>query len=97
MALSDTKLRAIRPTGKRREIADQNGLSLRVSQRGVMTWTATFRLNKGGGGSAASAANRRRMALGEYPTVSLAEARQRTLEIKRMAPGWGRSLSGSSS
>jgi integrase len=54
-----------------------------------MTWTVVYRLSvpdpeHAVAGVGNRKADRRRMSLGEYPTVGLAEARQRTLEIKRL-------------
>ena len=37
MALTDTKLRAIKATGERREHPDRGGLVLRVSAKGART------------------------------------------------------------
>ncbi len=42
MALTDTKLRAIKATGERREYPDRGGLMLRVSARGATTWTMSY-------------------------------------------------------
>lgn len=89
MPLTETRLRALRPTGSRSELPDRDGLSLRVSQRGVMTWTVAFRVQ---GESAAGGTRRnrlsgdkRRFTLGEYPLVSLADAREKALAVRRLA------------
>ena len=89
MALTDTRLRNLRPTGKRFELPDRDGLSLRVSQRGTMTWSVTFRVH-GAGESAGIrvqnlAGEKRRLTLGEYPALSLAEAREKAVNAKRLA------------
>ena len=89
MALTDTRLRNLRPTGKRFEIPDRDGLALRVSQSGVMTWAVSFRVH-GAGSSKGSrvtmlAGEKQRLTLGQYPTVSLAEAREKALQAKRLA------------
>jgi integrase len=89
MPLTDTKLRNLKPTGTRFELPDRNGLVLRVSARGAMTWTVAYRVR--GEGEAAGervarlAGDKRRATLGDYPTLSLAEARARAAEIKRLA------------
>jgi len=89
MALTDTRLRNLKSTGKRFELPDRDGLVLRVSQRGVMTWTVSCRVS--GQGEAAGtrvtrlAGAKQRFTLGEYPSISLAEARERAAVIKRLA------------
>ncbi|MFT3989014.1 tyrosine-type recombinase/integrase [Aestuariivirga sp.] len=89
MALSDSKLRNLRPNGKRFELPDRDGLSIRVSQRGVMSWTVTYRI-RGAGEDVGSrrtklAGKKTRLTLGEYPTMSLADARQEAARIKLQA------------
>ena len=48
MALTDARLRNLRPTGKRFELPDRDGLTLRVSQGGTMTWAVSFRVHGAG-------------------------------------------------
>ena len=43
MALTDTKLRAIKATGERREYPDRGGLVLRVTAKGATTWTVSYK------------------------------------------------------
>jgi integrase len=89
MALTDTKLRAIKATGERREYPDRSGLVLRVSARGSTAWTVSYRVRgqseAGGERVARMAGSKRRLGLGDYPTVGLAEARARAAEAKRLA------------
>jgi integrase len=89
MALTDTKLRAIKATGQRHEHPDRGGLVLRVSAKGATTWTVSYRVRGqgevGGERVARLASAKRRLTLGDYPTVSLAEARARAAEVKRLA------------
>ena len=89
MALTDTKLRAIKATGERREYPDRGGLVLRVSGRGATTWTVSYRVRGkgevGGERVAQLASGKRRLTLGDYPTVGLAEARAKAAEVKRLA------------
>lgn len=89
MALTETRLRALRPNGKRLELSDRDGLSLRLSQRGVMTWSVTFRiLGEGASGGVRRdrlSGPKRRIALGEYPLISLAQAREQALAVQRYA------------
>ena len=89
MALTDTKLRGIKGTGERREYPDRDALVLRVSATGTKTWTVSYRVR--GRGDAAGervarlAGDKRRLTLGDYPTISLSEARARAAEVKRLA------------
>src|SRR4051794_14444945 len=89
MALTDTRLRNLKPTGKRFELPDRDGLVLRISQRGVMTWTVTYRVfgqgEAAGSRVAKVAGSKQRFTLGEYPTVTLAEAREKATVVKRLA------------
>jgi integrase len=89
MALTDTKLRAIKATGRRHEHPDRGGLVLRVSAKGATTWTVSYRVRGqgevGGERVARLASAKRRLTLGDYPTVGLAEARARAAEAKRVA------------
>lgn len=68
MSLSDTKLRAIlgKPYTGKPELADRDGLSVRVTPTGTITWQYRFRFeNKPG-----------RLTLGRYPDITLADARK---------------------
>src|SRR5215218_5291681 len=89
MALTDTKLRAIKATGRRHEHPDRGGLVLRVSAKGATTWTMSYRVRgqgeAGGERVARLASAKRRLTLGDYPSVGLAEARARAAEAKRVA------------
>jgi hypothetical protein len=89
LPLTDTKLRSLRPTGKRFELPDRDGLVLRVSQAGVMTWTVTLRVRGAGeepGQRVAKlAGTKKRIGLGEYPAVSLALAREHASAMRRLA------------
>lgn len=89
MPLTDTKLRAVRATGARYELPDRDGLSLRVGSSGAMTWCLTYTVR---GASALPGrrvsmrtGDRRRVNLGGYPAVSLAQARDRAGEMLRLA------------
>src|SRR5690242_7524189 len=89
MALTDTKLRGIKPTGERREYPDRDELAPRVAARATETWTVSYRVRgKGdvpGERVARLAGDKRRLTLGEYPTIGLSEARARAAEVKRLA------------
>lgn len=72
--LTAASVSKIKPTGRRQQIADGlvGGLSLLVQPSGTKSWNFRYRVGD----------KQRRMALGEYPTVSLADARTRAREIK---------------
>ncbi len=65
--LTDTKLRALRPRNRMHRVADANGFCIEVAPNGPKHWRYRFRYN----GKASMAA------LGEYPIVTLVEARRR--------------------
>lgn len=73
--LTEKFLRSLKPKSKAYEVADEvlRGMSIRAWPSGRMTWS--LRYYPGG--------KERRMSLGEYPILGLADARDRTLTIKR--------------
>ncbi|HXP97369.1 MAG TPA: Arm DNA-binding domain-containing protein [Telmatospirillum sp.] len=66
MMLSDMKCKAARPGTKLQKLSDGGGLQLWVQPTGGRLWRLAFRF----GGK------QKLLALGAYPTVSLADARQ---------------------
>lgn len=75
MSLTDTFLRSItkKYTGKP-ELADRDGLSVRVSPKGIITFNYRFRwLGK-----------QQRIKIGRYPGISLAKARKRVDKYKQI-------------
>uniref|UniRef100_UPI00404830D2 tyrosine-type recombinase/integrase n=1 Tax=Shewanella sp. TaxID=50422 RepID=UPI00404830D2 len=74
MSLSDTQLRSI--VGKaysgKPELADRDGLSVRITDAGTITWQYRFRYRSSPG----------RLTLGRYPDIKLAEARKRVPELR---------------
>lgn len=89
--LTDTQLRNLKGNGERYELPDPGapGLALRVSAKGQKTWTVVYRVRGSGEVSgervAKLAGGKRRLTLGEYPSVGLADARAKAAEIKRLA------------
>lgn len=65
MALTDTAIRNAKPTGKPYKVADSQGLYLLVNPRGSKLWRVKYRMN----------GVERKLALGSYPEITLAEAR----------------------
>ncbi len=70
------------PKGKRTELSDSDaaGLVLRISDRGVRSWSVYFRLE-----DAAGQRKNQRMTLGGYPAIGIAEARQLAREAREQA------------
>lgn len=89
MPLSDSKLRALRPTGQRVDLPDRDGLALRVGPGGSATWTVTYTIRGAGEAGGVRVARRtgarQRLTVGSYPAMSLAEARARAQEIRGLA------------
>jgi len=83
MALSDTKLRILKPADKSYQEADEGGLFVEVMPGGAKVWRMRYRI--GGRG-----AKQEKVTLGDYPTYSLAEARSWRDDCKILA---GRGLS----
>lgn len=63
--LTDTKLRSLKPQSKVYRLADANGLCVEVRPSGARIWRYRYRF--------AGKANM--LTIGDYPAVSLAEAR----------------------
>jgi len=74
MALSDMKCRNVRPSAKLQKLSDGGGLQLWVQPTGARWWRLAYRF----------AGKQKLLAIGVYPTISLADARQRRDEAKRL-------------
>jgi integrase len=72
MALTDTKLRTLKPKAKPYQIADGGGLFIEVMPGGKRVWRLRYRLN----------GKQEKVTLGEYPVISLVEARKSREEAK---------------
>lgn len=83
MALSDTKLRSLKPGPKPYIESDDGGLHLEVTPGGSKVWRLRYRV--GGRG-----AKQEKITLGDYPTYSLADARTWRDDCKALT---GRGLS----
>jgi len=87
MALSDVKCRNARPASKLLKLSDGGGLQLWVQPTGTRLWRLAYRFD----------GKQKLLALGSYPLISLAEARQARNDAKRLLmtgtdPGQERSL-----
>lgn len=80
MALTDTKLRNLKPGKKAYQEADEGGLFVEVMPGGAKVWRLRYRL----------AGKQEKVTLGGYPTYSLGEARTWRDDCKALA---GRGLS----
>lgn len=74
MALTDIKVRTAKPTGKQYKLTDGNGMHLLVHPNGSRYWRLQYRF----GGK------QKMLALGVYPEVSLADARARRDEARKL-------------
>ncbi|MGJ8694217.1 MAG: tyrosine-type recombinase/integrase [Thalassotalea sp.] len=75
MSLTDTKLRKIKaPYKGKPELSDRDGLSARVSPSGTITFNYRFRFH----------GKQQRIKIGSYPVVTLAEARLKINEYKKV-------------
>ncbi|EJS95740.1 hypothetical protein KU73_03735 [Pectobacterium wasabiae] len=71
--LTDTQCRTAKPKEKLYRLNDFNGLYLEVKPNGKKAWRYRFKLN----GKSSM------FALGEYPTVKLAEAREKCEQARK--------------
>ncbi|HCM7510556.1 TPA: tyrosine-type recombinase/integrase [Klebsiella aerogenes] len=74
MALTDLAIRHARPLGKAYRLSDCHGLYIQVNPSGSKLWYLKFRFGN----------KENRMALGPYPLVSLALAREKQADIRRL-------------
>ena len=74
MPLTDTAIRAIKPTGKTANLFDGGGLYLEVAPSGGKWWRLKYRFQ----------GKEKRISLGTYPTIGLKEARERREDTKKI-------------
>lgn len=74
MALSDIKIKALKAENKAYKVFDGNGLYIYVTPTGSKKWRIKYRLS----------GKENIFSAGDYPQVSLREARATVLEIKEM-------------
>lgn len=72
--LTDTKLRALKPRGKLYRVTDAKGLCVAIAPSGSRLWRFRYR----------HAGNARMVSLGAWPDVSLADARERRDEARKL-------------
>src|SRR5258708_65402 len=69
--LTDSAIRAAKPSGKSQKLFDEKGLFLLISPAGGRLWRFKYRFPSSGPGK-----KEKLLALGAYPEVSLKEARE---------------------
>ena len=74
MALSDTKLKSLKPKQKAFSVSDGGGLFIEVMPGGKKVWRLRYRLN----------GIQEKVSLGEYPYHTLTDARQWREECRQM-------------
>lgn len=74
MALTDLAIRHARPLSKAYRLSDCHGLYIQVNPSGSKLWYLKFRFGN----------KENRMALGPYPLISLALAREKQADIRRL-------------
>jgi integrase len=74
MALTDTRLRNSKPKAKPYKLSDGGGMYMLITPDSARYWRLDYRF----------AGKRRTLALGVYPTVTLADARERREEARRL-------------
>jgi integrase len=74
MPLTDTKIRALRPSEKPTKHSDGGGLFLFVTPQGSKLWRMAYRIE----------GRQKTLSFGAYPIISLAEAREKRDNAKRL-------------
>ncbi len=74
MQLTDTHIKAVKPLAKAKKYSDGGGLFLFVPPSGSKFWRMSYRFDK----------KQKLLSFGEYPTVSLKDARARREEAKKL-------------
>ena len=72
--LSDTKLRALKPRAKPYKVSDAEGLFVLVTPNGSRLWRCAYRFD----------GKQKLLTFGKYPDVSLADARDKLRETKKL-------------
>ncbi len=73
MPLTDKQIKALRPESKAKKYFDGGGMYLEVAPNGSKKWRLKYRIN----------GVEKRVSLGLYPEVSLAEAREKCFQLRK--------------
>lgn len=79
MLLNDTQIRKSSPTNKPYKLADGDGLYLLVLPTGKKHWRLKYRF----------AGKEKLLSIGTYPVISIAEAREKRFEARKLLKGQG--------
>ncbi len=79
MALSDTKIKTIKSSDKALKLADERGLFLLVKPTGGKLWRLKYRID----------GKEKLLSFGPYPDVSLAEAREKRDQARKVIAAGG--------
>lgn len=74
MALSDARIRGLKPRGKPYKVADARGLYMLVQSSGTKCWRFDYSFNR----------KRRTVSFGQHPDIGLGKARDHLLEARRL-------------
>ena len=74
MKLTATKVKSVKPGKKPQKLSDGGGMFLLVQSSGAKLWRLSYRYD----------GRQKTLSLGKYPAVSLAEAREKREELKRL-------------
>jgi len=74
MNLSDVQIKNLRPKARAFEAYDSHGLFVSVTPTGSKLWRLKYRID----------GREKLISLGQYPLVSLKEARERALEARKL-------------
>lgn len=74
MALSDLAIRKAKPREKPYKMGDRDGLYLLISKSGSKLWRVNYTYN----------GRQKTFAIGKYPEISLAEAREKRQQVRRL-------------
>ncbi len=74
MKLNNTQIKALKPKDKQYKVSDGRGLNLVIHPNGSKYWRLFYRFE----------GKQKTLALGVYPMISLAEARDQTMEAKTL-------------
>lgn len=74
MKLTDKKIKSLKPKNKEYKVFDGRGLHILIHPNGSRYWRLRYRFN---------GKDKAPLALGVYPELSLSEAREKTMEIKK--------------
>lgn len=79
MALTETRLRFLKPKDKPYKVADQRGLYVEVTPSGGKLWRFRYRIGN----------VEKKLSIGAYPDISLKQAREATYEARHAVASGG--------